>query len=132
MIISGNFRCPPVSSNMAGNGKWTISYGDVPSYKPPFTSGIFQLAMFDYQRVYTTVLVYPCILYGLLSLLITFNCGSVSILAPSTLFETMRTKHAGSHCPPKVLLLGKNTTQTQNGGTTATANWRTNQNRGID
>ena len=32
---------PPVSSNMAGNGKWTIEIGDRPSYKPPFSSRIF-------------------------------------------------------------------------------------------
>ena len=34
-------------------GKWTIEIGDFSSYKPPFSSGIFQLAMLVYQRVTT-------------------------------------------------------------------------------
>ena len=28
-------------------GKWTIEIGDFPSWGPPFSSGIFQPAMFD-------------------------------------------------------------------------------------
>ena len=31
----------------------TLFLGDFPSYKPPFSSGIFQLAMFDDTRGYT-------------------------------------------------------------------------------
>ena len=34
-------------------GKWTIEINVFPSLKPPFSSGIFQPAMFNYRRVRT-------------------------------------------------------------------------------
>lgn len=55
----------------------------------------------------------------------------VSILAPFILFETMRTKNTGNYCPHKLLLLGEKQRK-KKCATTATSNWRTNQNRGID
>ena len=37
------------------SGKWTIEISDFPFLKPPFSSGIFQPAMFDDQRVYLDI-----------------------------------------------------------------------------
>ena len=66
-ISPGNCRDKPGSAWLAGvwdlpsgsqtwrAAKWTIyriyTIGDVPSQKPPFSSRIFQPAMFDYQGV---------------------------------------------------------------------------------
>ena len=36
---------------MAGWKPWIIEISDFPTYTPPFGSGSFQPAMFEYQRV---------------------------------------------------------------------------------
>ena len=46
------FSYPPVIEHGLME-KWTIEISDVPILKPPLSSGIFQLAMFDETRGYT-------------------------------------------------------------------------------
>ena len=48
---------PPVIKD--GNGKWTIYIYAIFLLRPPFSSGIFQPAMFDYNRVQIHGLLYP-------------------------------------------------------------------------